>query len=185
VGKSKSPTRSFTLLLQLRFTFKDIYRVKTFDASKNTSADDLAVIYLNNAVRTRRRIAVAIPSTEDTEDYYVSETPHRFNRIAYEHFNRLTTTCTHVASVTSTTTGIEQEDCAALHFALFPLMNAPHQRFLAQFALKTLTQATLVEATSARRPTQTSRGAFKPLESYPSILMPDQTQGAKTDITQC
>lgn len=55
-----------------RFTFKDIYRLKPFDSSKNTSSNDLALITLNSAVRTSRRIATAVPSAEDTEDYYVS-----------------------------------------------------------------------------------------------------------------
>lgn len=55
-----------------RFTFKDIYRLKAFDSSKNTTSDDLAVITLSSAVKITRRIATAVPSAEDTEDYYVS-----------------------------------------------------------------------------------------------------------------
>jgi hypothetical protein len=64
-------------------------------------------------------------------------------------------------------------------------MNAPRQLFLAQFAQKTSIQATLVVVMLARQPTQTFRETFKPLESFPSILMLDQTQDVKTDTTQC
>lgn len=56
-----------------KIEFKDIYRVKNYDASKNTSADDLAVIILNSPVKLSRKVAVAIPSTQTAVNHYVGD----------------------------------------------------------------------------------------------------------------
>jgi hypothetical protein len=52
---------------------KEIYRVVTYDSSKNTSADDLAVIVLKSAVKTNKIIGISVPSTETTTDFYVGD----------------------------------------------------------------------------------------------------------------
>lgn len=47
--------------------------MSTYDASKNTSADDLAVILLNSPVKTNKYVNIAVPSTISAVDFYVRE----------------------------------------------------------------------------------------------------------------
>lgn len=45
----------------------------TYVSSKNTSADDLAVIYLASAVKTSKTVALATPSTQAVADFFVGD----------------------------------------------------------------------------------------------------------------
>jgi hypothetical protein len=56
-----------------KVTFKDIWRVTTYDASKNTSADDLAIIILNAPVKTNKNVAVATPGTQTAVNQFLNE----------------------------------------------------------------------------------------------------------------
>lgn len=53
--------------------FTDIYPVPTYDPAKNTSIDDLAVIKLEDRVKTSSSILGAVPSTDDKADAFVGE----------------------------------------------------------------------------------------------------------------
>jgi hypothetical protein len=56
-----------------KIAYSDAYRVTTYKSNTNTSADDLAVIYLESKVKTSRTIVVATPSTEATADFFVGQ----------------------------------------------------------------------------------------------------------------
>lgn len=56
-----------------KIQFTDVYRVKTYNAAKNTSADDLAVIFLASNVKTSKTVAVAVPSTQAVADFFVGD----------------------------------------------------------------------------------------------------------------
>jgi secreted trypsin-like serine protease len=56
-----------------KIAYSDAYRVSTYVSSKNTSADDLAVIYLESNVKTSKTIAVATPSTQTVADFFVGD----------------------------------------------------------------------------------------------------------------
>lgn len=56
-----------------KIAIADVYKVSTYDAAKNTSADDLAAIKLTEIVKTSSSIAGAFPSTEVKPDAFVGQ----------------------------------------------------------------------------------------------------------------
>lgn len=55
------------------FVYSDLYAAGGFDASKNTSGSDLAVVILANNVKTSKTLASSFPMFEEKADAFVGE----------------------------------------------------------------------------------------------------------------